>query len=113
MRLIVPVRLATSIALCAVFPIQAAQPLCLTTELESELIDSSLALSVGQCHLEAAAAAPTQALTHTQYAYSWFTQAEHLQPGSAVGKLKQVRQKLDEMQHQSRTAALTAQISGH
>lgn len=78
----------------------AAQPHCLTTEIEPELIDSRLALSVGQCHLEAAAAEPAQALIHAQYAYSWFAQAEQLQAGSAAGDLKQTHQMLNDIARQ-------------
>ncbi|WP_051414850.1 hypothetical protein [Pseudomonas sp. QTF5] len=110
---ILSVSLAAAIAVSVVFPVQAAQPHCLTTEIEPELINSSLALSVGQCHLEAAAADPAQALIHAQYAYSWFVQAEQLEAGSAASKLMRAHQTLDEIEHQGRTPALTAQVSGH
>lgn len=109
-RIILSVSLASAIALSVVLPTQAAQPHCLTAELDPELVDSNLALSVGQCHLDAAAADPTQALTHTQYAYSWFSQAEYLQAGSAADKLKQTQQILNELQHRNRTPALAAQV---
>lgn len=110
-RIILSVSLASAIALSVVLPTQAAQPYCLTAELDPELVDSNLALSVGQCHLDAAAADPTQALTHTQYAYSWFAQAEYLQAGAATGKLQQARKILDELQYGNRTPALAAQVS--
>src|SRR5690606_41421376 len=55
-RIILSVSLASAIALSVVLPTQAAQPHCLTAELDPELVDSNLALSVGQCHLDAAAA---------------------------------------------------------
>ena len=50
-RIILSVSLASAIALSVVLPTQAAQPHCLTAELDPELVDSNLALSVGQCHL--------------------------------------------------------------
>lgn len=105
------VSLAAAIAVSVAFPVLAAQPHCLTTEIEPELIDSRLALSVGQCHLEAAAE-PAQALIHAQYAYSWFAQAEQLQTGSATGNLKQTHQMLNDIARQGLTPALTAHVSG-
>ncbi len=105
------VSLAAAIAVSVAFPVSAAQPHCLTTEIEPELIDSRLALSVGQCHLEAAAE-PAQALIHAQYAYSWFAQAEQLQAGSATGNLKQTHQMLNDIARQGLTPALTAHVSG-
>ena len=105
------VSLAAAIAVSVAFPVLAAQPHCLTTEIEPELIDSRLALSVGQCHLEAAAE-PAQALIHAQYAYSWFAQAEQLQAGSAAGDLKQTHQMLNDIARQGLTPALTAHVSG-
>lgn len=106
------VSLAAAIAVSVAFPVSAAQPHCLTTEIEPELIDSRLALSVGQCHLEAAAAEPAQALIHAQYAYSWFAQAEQLQTGSATGNLKQTHQMFNDIARQGLTPALTAHVSG-
>ena len=112
MSTLLSVSLAAAIAVSAAFPVLAAQPHCLTTEIEPELIDSRLALSVGQCHLEAAAAEPAQALIHAQYAYSWFAQAEQLQAGSAASKLKQAHKMLDDIAEQGLTPALTAHVSG-
>lgn len=109
---LLPVSLAAVIAASVVFPVQAAQPQCLTSEIESELIDSRLALGAGQCHLEAAVANPEQALAHAQYAYSWFAQAERLQAGSARLPLEQVRQQLERLERQSGAPALTAQVGG-
>ena len=106
------VSLAAAIAVSAAFPVLATQPHCLTTEIEPELIDSRLALGIGQCHLEAAAAEPAQALSHAQYAYSWFAQAEQLQAGSAAGDLKQTHQMLNDIARQGLTPALTAHVSG-
>ena len=106
------VSLAAAIAVSVAFPVLAAQPHCLTTEIEPELIDSRLALGIGQCHLEAAAAEPAQALSHAQYAYSWFAQAEQLQAGSAAGDLKQTHQMLNDIARQGLTPALTAHVSG-
>lgn len=110
---LLPVSLTAAIAVSVVFPVLAAQPHCLTSEIEPELIDSHLALSVGQCHLEAAAAEPAQALVHAQYAYSWFAHAEQLQAGSAADKLKRAHQMLDEIAQQRLTPVLTAHVSGH
>ncbi|MBB6342448.1 hypothetical protein HNP49_002630 [Pseudomonas fluvialis] len=112
MRPLLPVSLAAVIAASVVFPAQAAQPQCLTSEIESELIDSRLALGAGQCHLEAMAANPSQALAHAQYAYSWFVQAEQRQAGSAVDQLTLARQRLEALERQGRVPALTAQ-NGH
>ncbi len=109
---LVSVSLAATIAVSVAFPVLAAQPHCLTTEIEPELIDSRLALSVGQCHLEAAIAEPAQALIHAQYAYSWFAQAEQLQAGSAADNLKQTHQMLNDIAQQGLTPALTAHVSG-
>lgn len=110
---IVPVSLAAVIVASIVFPVQAAQPKCLTNELESELINSPLAVSAGQCHLAAAVAEPEQALDYLQYAYSWFSLAEQLQTGSSAGLLDQVRRRLERLtQHASaptRTAQQTSQ----
>lgn len=112
MNPLLSISLAATIAVSVAFPVLAAQPHCLTTEIEPELIDSRLALSVGQCHLEAAAAEPTQALMHAQYAYSWFAQAEQLQAGSATGNLKQTHQMLNDIARKGLTPALTAHVSG-
>lgn len=106
---LLPAGLAAVIAASVVLPVQA----CLTSEIDSEQVDSHLALSAAQCHLEAAAANPAEALVHAQYAYSWFAQAEQLQAGSAAAQLQQVRQRLQEIETQSHQPALTAQVSGH
>ncbi len=108
---ILPISLAAVIAASVVLPAQAAQPDCLTNEIESELIDSRLALGAGLCHLDAMASSPDQALAHAQYAYSWFVRAEQEQAGSAAEPLQLVRQRLQALERQGRAPALTAQNS--
>ncbi|MBS7691112.1 hypothetical protein I0E98_14210 [Pseudomonas lalucatii] len=71
---------------------------CLTNEIDKELISSSLAITTGECHLNAAETDKQQAMQHAQMAYSWFSYAQRLADGVNPTYLKQAAAKIDELQ---------------
>ena len=76
---------------------QQVETVCLTNEIERELISSSMAITAGECHLHAANGDQQLALQHAQFAYSWFSYAQQLSDGISPSYLKLAAAKIDEL----------------
>ncbi|WPC05163.1 hypothetical protein SBP02_20795 [Pseudomonas benzenivorans] len=77
---------------------EPVEPVCLTNEIDKELISSSLAITAGECHLNAAEKDQQQAMQHAQLAYSWFAYAQRLSGSVSPKYLQQAAAKIDELQ---------------
>jgi hypothetical protein len=77
---------------------EQVEHVCLTNEIDKELISSSMAITAGECHLNAAKSDKQLALQHAQFAYSWFSYAEQISGGISPRYLKLAAAKIDELQ---------------
>jgi hypothetical protein len=77
---------------------EQVEHLCLTNEIDKELISSSMAITAGECHLNAAKSDKQLALQHAQFAYSWFSYAQQISDGISPSYLKLAAAKIDELQ---------------